>query len=96
MTHLPKQTREDSRGSAIVGQLIAEEWMLVRLRDQLYEGSWAEMRQDLEDRLNGKPYIFKLVNRIQDDLRRIARLEDLETTRRMNLGDYLPGHADGA
>lgn len=57
--------------------LTPEDRMLVVLRDELYEGRWDLMKRDLEDRLEGRPYIFKLVHRIQDDLRRIERLEKL-------------------
>ena len=71
-------------------ELVPEEWMLVRLRDELYGGRWEEMRADLEHRLRGEPYIFKLVHRIQDDLTRIERLTRLETEQHLNLGDYLP------
>lgn len=56
-------------------ELSPEDRMLVLLRDELYEGRWDLMRQDLLDRLNGRPYIYKLVHRIQDDLERIERLE---------------------
>lgn len=64
--------------------------MLVRLRDQLYGGHWDEMRIDLEQRRRGEPYIFKLVHRIEEDLERIARLQELETRLGINLGTHLP------
>jgi len=56
-------------------ELEPQDRMLILLRDELYEGRWDLMRQDLLDRLNGRPYIFKLANRIQDDLERIERLQ---------------------
>ena len=56
-------------------KLNAEEKMLVTLRDELYGGSWDRMLKDLKDRLKGRPYIFKLVNRIKDDLKRIEKLK---------------------
>lgn len=62
--------------------------MLVALRDELYDGSWSLMLQDLKDRLKGKPYIFKLVNRIQDDIRRIQRLSEYELNNGIDLADY--------
>lgn len=67
--------------------------MLVRLRNQLYGGCWAEMRTDLECRRNGEPYIFKLVHRIEEDLERISRLETVEGELGINLGDHLAGAA---
>ncbi|OHB75247.1 MAG: hypothetical protein A2Z34_07775 [Planctomycetes bacterium RBG_16_59_8] len=70
-------------------QLTADEKMLVTLRDELYNGSWTTMVADLKDRLKGKPYIFKLVNRIQDDLRRIEKLREYERKHKINLADFL-------
>lgn len=69
--------------------LTADEWTLLRLRDELYGGSWEQMLGDLRDRLNRKPYIFKLVNRIQDDIAGIEKLGEFEKKHRVNLMDYL-------
>jgi hypothetical protein len=68
--------------------LTEEESILVTLRDELYAGSWEKMEQDLKDRLQGRPYIFKLVNRIQEDLDRIAKLSGIERDEGINLADY--------
>ena len=57
--------------SDYVGRLSEEHKMLVALKAQLYGGTWTPMLEDLRHRLAGKPYIFKLVHRIQDDIRRI-------------------------
>ena len=72
-----------------VAQLSGDERMLVSLRDELYNGSWEQMLGDLKDRLSGKPYIFKLVNRIQDDIKRIEKLMDYERKNKVNLADFL-------
>ena len=69
--------------------LTADERMLVTLRDDLYGGSWDQMLKDLKDRLNNKPYIFKLVNRIQDDITRIEKLGDYEKKHKIDLGELL-------
>ena len=69
--------------------LTEEERMLLTLRDELYEGSWENMLQDLRDRLKGKPYIFKLVNRIEEDIVRIEKLKHFEEEQSVNLTDYL-------
>lgn len=69
--------------------LTADERMLVTLRDDLYGGSWDQMLKDLKERLNNKPYIFKLVNRIQDDITRIEKLGDYEKKHKVNLADVL-------
>lgn len=71
-------------------RLSEEERMLVLLKQELYDGSWAAMRRDLENRLNGKPYIFKLANRIRDDIGRIDKLEAFERAHRVNLSHYFP------
>ena len=69
--------------------LSVEERTLVTLRDDLYNGSWDVMLGDLKDRLQGKPYIFKLVNRIQEDIGRIEKLQDYEKKHKVNLADFL-------
>ncbi len=66
-----------------------DERTLVALRDELYNGSWEQMLGDLRDRLKGKPYIFKLVNRIQDDIARIEKLSEYERKNKINLADHL-------
>ena len=69
--------------------LSPDEKTLVTLRDELYGGSWEQMLGDLRDRLKGKPYIFKLVNRIQDDIARIEKLSEYEKKHKINLADHL-------
>lgn len=70
-------------------QLTQDDRMLILLRDELYEGSWDYMLSDLKDRVKGKPYIFKLVNRIQDDIVRIEKLKDYEKKHKINLADFV-------
>ena len=48
------------------------------VRDELYGGSWDEVERDLRARLAGKPYIFKLATKIEEDLERIARMRRYE------------------
>lgn len=62
---------------------------LVLLRDELYEGSWDKMASDLKNRLEGKPYIFKLVNRIQQDIKNIEELRALERDKGIDLRKLL-------
>ena len=71
-----------------ISSLGDEELMLLTLRDELYEGSWANMLQDLKDRLKGKPYIFKLVNRIEEDIVRIEKMQKYEEDNGVNLADF--------
>jgi hypothetical protein len=72
-----------------VSRLSNEHKMLVILKAQLYAGSWESMLDDLNNRLSGKPYIFKLVNRIKEDVERIEELKSFETERGIDLADYV-------
>ena len=72
-----------------VEALTDEQRMLVVLKRQLYDGSWETMLDDLKNRLAGKPYIFKLVNRIQDDIERIETLRKFEKEHNVDLADYV-------
>lgn len=63
--------------------------MLVILKRQLYAGSWEAMLDDLRNRLAGKPYIFKLANRIQDDIERIEQMRKFERDKKIDLADYV-------
>jgi hypothetical protein len=71
--------------------LSEEAKMLLVLRDELYMGSWGKMVDDLKNRLKGRPYIFKLVNRIEEDLERIEALSSYEEKHKINLRDYDKG-----
>jgi len=68
-----------------------EQRMLVVLKSQLYDGKWEPMLDDLGNRLEGKPYIFKLASRIKDDIERIERLRKFENEHNIDLVDYIQG-----
>jgi hypothetical protein len=72
-----------------VNRLSDEHKMLVALKSQLYGGSWDPMVDDLRNRLAGKPYIFKLVHRIQDDVERIEEMRRFEAEHKVDLADYV-------
>jgi len=72
-----------------VNSLGTEQRMLVVLKAQLYGGRWEPMLDDLRNRLADKPYIFKLVNRIKDDIGRIEEMQTFEQEHDVNLGDYV-------
>jgi hypothetical protein len=74
---------------AFIAGLHEEERMLILLQKELYEGSWQEMLTDLNNRLEGRPYIFKLANRIRDDLSRIEKLRAFEQEHNIKLTDYV-------
>ena len=72
-----------------VSGLSDEHRMLVVLKSQLYAGSWEPMLDDLRNRLAGKPYIFKLANRIQDDVERIEEMSEFENEHGIDLADFV-------
>ena len=79
----------EERVRQFVAALSEEEIMLLRLRDELYDGRWDAMLADLNDRLQGKPYVFKLAHRIQDDIERIERLNRFERQYNVDLAKYI-------
>jgi predicted deacylase len=72
-----------------VTSLAPPERMLIVLKRELYEGDWAAMVKDLHARLEGRPYVFKLAHRIEDDLRRIERLSAFERLHQVDLARYV-------
>jgi hypothetical protein len=72
-----------------VSRLGEEHKMLVALKTHLYGGSWEPMLDDLRNRLAGKPYIFKLVHRIQDDIERIEEMQKFEAEHKIDLAEYM-------
>jgi hypothetical protein len=91
----PQKSREGGKTavskavSDFVDNLSDEHRMLVVLKAQLYGGTWEPMLDDLRNRLDGKPYIFKLVNRIEDDIERIEQMRQFETEHNIDLADYV-------
>lgn len=82
------RTDKDNKAvRAYVDSLTQEHKMLVALKSQLYGGSWEPMLDDLRNRLAGKPYIFKLVHRIQDDIERIEEMQKFEAEHGIDLAD---------
>ncbi len=75
--------------SDFVKGLSNEHRMLVILKARLYDGAWEPMLDDLRNRLAGKPYIFKLANRIQDDIERIEQMSEFEAEHNIDLADYV-------
>ncbi len=85
----PTDERLALEPEAFIKVILPEERMLIRIRDELYEGSWETMRHDLENRLAGKPYIFKLVSRIEHDLESVSLLAQFERQHNVDLGKLL-------
>ncbi len=85
----PDRTAVEQSVSDYVDGLSEEYRMLVVLKAQLYGGSWEPMLDDLRNRLAGKPYIFKLANRIQDDIERIGQMRRFEAEHNVDLSNYV-------
>lgn len=75
--------------SGFVAGLSEEHRMLIVLKAELYDRSWEPMLDDLRNRLSGKPYIFKLASRIQEDIERIEQMQNFEAARNIDLCDYV-------
>jgi len=75
--------------SDFIASLSNEHRMLVILKAQLYDGTWEPMLDDLQNRLAGKPYIFKLANRIKDDIERIKQMQKFEEEHNVDLSEYV-------
>ena len=75
--------------SDFIADLSDEHRMLVILKAQLYGGTWEPMLDDLKNRLEGKPYIFKLANRIKDDIERIEQMRKFEEEHNIDLTEYV-------
>jgi len=95
MANVPQDRKDqedspvDSAVAAYVESLDEEHKMLVVLKSQLYGGDWGAMLDDLKNRLAGKPYIFKLTNRIREDVERITEMRDFENAHGIDLADYV-------
>jgi hypothetical protein len=95
MTQLKKDnnTGGSARTSEVINgfidRLSDEHRMLIVLKAQLYGGSWDPMLDDLENRLAGKPYIFKLATRIKDDIGRIKMMQAFEQEQNIDLEHYV-------
>ena len=83
------ETAVDKTVTEYAARLSNEHKMLVILKAQLYGGTWEPMLDDLQNRLVGKPYIFKLVNRIKDDIERIEEMKKFEKEHKIDLADYV-------
>lgn len=66
-------------------RLESYERVLLDLKDQLYEGSWQRILDDLKARLDNKPYIYKLSQTISRDLAAIERMKAYEMRHNVNL-----------
>lgn len=85
---------KDRNHRDFVAGLTSGERLLITLRGELYEGSWEKMLQDLRDRLEKRPYIFKLSSRIETDMTAIEKMSSYEEKHGVKLSDYLGSSSD--
>ena len=70
--------------------------VLIILREELYDGSWELMLKDLQSRLKGEPFIYKLANQIDADIQGIAKIQSFEEKNSINLGKYINLSTEGS
>ncbi len=88
-SHRGDETSAGRLVRSFVAGLSNEHRLLVSLKAQLYGGTWEPMLDDLQNRMEGKPYIFKLVNRIKDDIKRIEQMRKFEEEHNVDLAEYV-------
>ncbi|MBN2210829.1 MAG: hypothetical protein JW709_05475 [Sedimentisphaerales bacterium] len=57
---------------------------------QRRQAGWQAMLTDLQNRLEGRPYVLKLAHRIRDDIARIEKLQAFEEAHGTDLADFVP------
>jgi hypothetical protein len=80
---------QDEDVSAFVRGLTETERVALIVRDELFASSWESYQKDLEARAAGRPYVFKLASRIEDDLKAVEKLRRFEKRNGVDLADYL-------
>ena len=74
---------------AILDTLTEQDRVLIVCAYQLYDGNWDTLLNDLLARLEGRPYVLKLGERIQEDIQRVRKLTEIERRYKIRLGDYI-------
>ncbi len=70
-------------------RLSEEHKLLLMLKRDLYDGDWRPMLTDLENRLEGRPFVLRLAHRIEDDLQRIEQMRQLERHYQVDLARFI-------
>ena len=74
---------------AFFNSLSKSDKFLISLRDELYDGCWDTMIEDITNRMKGQPYLFKFVNRAEKDIQSIKKIRTYETENNINLNIFL-------
>ncbi len=84
-----KQKEREEKARAFARGLGDKERVALAVRDELYDGSWERMREDLDSRREGRTYVFRLASRIEEDLRTIRKLSAFERRHDVDLSKYV-------
>lgn len=68
--------------------------MLIEVRDVLYEGRWSDMLADMTAARDGGPFVFKIAERVEEDLERARRMRNFEQTHDVQLNQLLGESSD--
>jgi len=74
---------------AFFNSLSKSDKVLISLRDELYDGCWDTMIEDITNRMKGQPYLFKFVNRAEKDIQSIKKIRTYENEHNINLNIFL-------
>ena len=78
--HADAPSRAAESVDEFVSGLEEHEKVLVQIKEDLYAGSWERLEGDLQARLEGRPYLFKVKTGrvLQRDLEAIRRMREFE------------------
>lgn len=83
------QARDAGDLKNILERLTDPEKVLIVCTQELYGGRWDLILKDLTARLEGRPYVLKLGQRIREDIDRVQKLQAIEQHYAIKLGDYV-------
>jgi hypothetical protein len=86
---LPNTDRLPEPLRRFIDRMSVEQRLLLVLKRELYDGDWAPMVMDLTHRLEGRPYVLRLANRVSDDLQRIEQMRQMEAHYEVDLSAYV-------
>lgn len=79
---------DESIHKDFINKLTIEEIVLLRLLESIYNGDWSALENDIEDRLRGKPIIFKISHRLGRDLESVRKLRSYEKKYNISLINF--------
>ena len=88
-------TDKETLAKEFISSLDQSVKVLIILRDELYEGSWDLMIKDLQSRLKGEPFIYKLANQIDADMQSITKIRAFEEKNSLNMGKFINLSTEG-